>query len=336
MTASDELAIAACGLTMTYRASVREAGLRAAVGSLFHRQVRLVDAVRALDLEVHHGEMVGFLGPNGAGKTTTMKMLAGVLHPSGGDARVLGYTPWRRQDTYLRRIALVRGSRPLDAPIDLTVLDALRFQQLVYEVPDHDFRVNLGLLSELLDLGHLLSRQLRGLSLGERMRAGLANSLLYRPQVLFLDEPTLGLDVTATAAVRRFFAEYRAQTGATILLTSHYMADVASLCRRVVLIDSGQLRYDGELSSLAARLAPWKILTVALPDGTHPPAWSSFGERLDGDGGDGRVRLRVPRHDTAAVTARLLAELDVADLSVEDPPLEAVMDQLYRDGTTTA
>jgi ABC-type uncharacterized transport system ATPase subunit len=320
--------VEACGLTMTYRAPVREAGLRAAVGSLFRREYREVAAVRSLSFAVGPGEVVGFIGPNGAGKTSTLKMLSGVLHPTGGEANVLGFVPWRREYAFLRRIAFIRGSRPIGGPPELTVLDALRFQRLVYEVPEAEFRRNVGELTELLALGPLLGRQVRALSLGERMRAGLASSLLYRPRVLFLDEPTIGLDVSATAVVRRFVAAYAEQTGASVLLTSHYVADVETLCRRVLLIDQGALRYDGDLAGLVARLTPWKIVKVAVAE--PDVDWGRFGEVVSTEGG--RVSLRVPRDEVPAVTGRLLSELSVADLAVEEAPLESVIDRAYREG----
>jgi ABC-2 type transport system ATP-binding protein len=349
-----DVAIVAQELSMTYRAPLRQAGLGAAARSLFRRQYRSVEAVRAVTFRVHPGEVVGFLGPNGAGKTTTLKLLSGVLHPTAGGARVLGRVPWRREHAHLRQIAFVRGSRPIGAPPELTVLDALRFQRLVYEVPEGDFRRQLEELVALLGLAPLLQRQVRALSLGERMRAGLATALVYRPRVLFLDEPTIGLDVSATAAVRRFVAEYARRTGATVLLTSHYMADVQALCRRVLLIDGGRLRYDGALDALSARLAPWKLLRVALTDpgaapGTDSGApdggpgavggpggadWSRFGELVAVEGG--RVSLRVARADVPSVTARLLAELPVADLAVEEAPLESVIDRAYRGDTDGA
>ena len=264
------------GLGMTYRAPVREAGLRAALRSVVHREYRTIDAVSELTFDLRAGEVVGFIGPNGAGKTTTMKILSGILHPTAGEARVLGYLPWRRQRAYLKEIALVRGSQPIAGPAELTVMDSLRYQQLLYEVPRSDFRTTVDELIDILDLKPLLDRQVRALSLGERMRAGLATTLIYRPKVLFLDEPTIGLDVSAAAALRRFIADYAVRTGATVLLTSHHMVDVESLCRRVILIDRSRIRYDGALSSLAA-------------------------------------------------------DLSLADLAVEDPPLDVVLDRFYRD-----
>jgi ABC-2 type transport system ATP-binding protein len=316
-------------LEMTYRAPVRQEGLRAAVGSLFRREYRVIGAVRRISFELEAGEVVGFIGPNGAGKTTTLKILSGILHPTSGEVGVLDYVPWKREREFLRRIAMVRGSRPIGGPSEITVLDSLRFQQLIYEVPDDDFKRNLSELVGMLDLSPLLGRQVRALSLGERMRAGLATSLLYRPRVLFLDEPTIGLDVTAVGMMRRFIAHYACHTGATILLTSHYMADVETLCKRILLIDKGTLRYDGDLEGLSATLSPYKLLRVQVSDGAGVE-WDSFGDVVEAE--EGKASLRIRREKVPGTTARLLAELPVSDLSVEDPPLESVMDRVYREG----
>jgi ABC-type uncharacterized transport system ATPase subunit len=317
------------GLAMTYRAPVRADGLGAAVRSLFRREYREIAAVRDLSFTLEAGEIVGFIGPNGAGKTTTLKMLSGILHPTRGSAQVLGCVPWWRERAFLRQIAMIRGSQPIGGPGELTVLDSLQFQQLIYEVSAGDFRANLATLTELLDLGPLLERQVRALSLGERMRAGLALSLLYRPRVLFLDEPTIGLDVSAVELLRRFIADYSRTMGATILLTSHYMADVERLCQRIILIDHGRLAYDGDLARLTATLSPYKLVTVVVAGGARP-AWRNYGEVLKAE--HGKVSLRVHRQAVPAVTARLLAELPVADLAVEEPPLESVIDRVYREG----
>lgn len=320
------------GLSMTYRAPVRPPGLRAAFASLFHREYREIRAVRDISFDLDPGEVVGFIGPNGAGKTTTMKILSGILHPTAGDVCVLGHVPWQRRPGFLKQIALIRGSQPIGGPVELTVLDSLRYQQLLYEVPERGFQENLTELASLLELEPLLTRQVRALSLGERMRAGLALSLVYRPRVLFMDEPTLGLDVTAATAVRGFIAGYAARTGATVLLTSHYMADVESLCRRIVLIDEGTLRYDGDLGALSARLSPYKLVRISAAAGAGG-SWDEI-ERMGDvvESGQGRVALRVPRGEVPAVTARLLAELPIIDLAVEEPPLESVIDRVYRKG----
>lgn len=320
-------------LEMTYRAPVRTAGLRAAMRSLVHREMREIPAVRGVSFQVEEGEIVGLLGPNGAGKTTTLKILSGILHPTGGSVSVLGYQPARREAALLRQIAMVRGSRPLSAPGELTVHDVLAFQQVIYEVEDDAFRRNLALLDDVLGLSGLLERQVRALSLGERMRAGLALSLVYRPRVLFLDEPSIGLDVVATTELRRFIADYGRETGATIILTSHAMGDVESLCKRVVLIDRGTLGYDGDIVALSRTLFPVKLLTVSLAREGMPDLAAYPGVEVTAAEGN-QLSLRVPRAEVPQVTARLLTDsaLEVVDLTVSDPPLEMVIDRVYRQG----
>ncbi|GAB3831241.1 ATP-binding cassette domain-containing protein [Kribbella italica] len=314
---------------MTYRAPVRGSGWKATLGSVFNRQYKDVPAVQNISFGLSPGEVVGFIGPNGAGKTTTMKILSGLLHATSGQVRVLGHSPWQRRTDFLRRIAFIRGSQPVGGPQELTVLDTLQYQRLLYEVPLTQYEENLDELTEMLDLGELLERQLRALSLGEKMRAGLALSLLYRPEVMFLDEPTLGLDVTGATTMRRFVAQYAEQTGATVLLTSHYMADVSTLCPRLVLIDKGTIRYDGKLDELAAKLSPYKLLRITAP-GADEQRLRAAGELVEH--ADGTWVIRVPRAEVARTTAALLTDLDVADLSVEEAPLEVVIDQAYREG----
>jgi ABC-type uncharacterized transport system ATPase subunit len=316
-------------LCMTYRAPVRGSGWRATLGSVFNRQYKDVPAVENISFDLRPGEVVGFIGPNGAGKTTTMKILSGLLHATSGRVRVLGHSPWQRRTDFLRRIAFIRGSQPVGGPQELTVLDSLQYQRLLYEVPLAQYEQNLDELTAMLDLGDLLERQLRALSLGEKMRAGLALSLLYRPEVMFLDEPTLGLDVTGATTMRRFVAQYAEQTGATVLLTSHYMADVSSLCPRLVLIDKGTIRYDGKLDALAAKLSPYKLLRITAP-GADEQRLRDAGELVEH--ADGTWVIRVPRADVARTTASLLTDLEVADLSVEEAPLEVVINQAYREG----
>ena len=325
--------ILAQGLSRSFRAPVREAGVRAAFAALLRPRYREVQAVDSISFRVEPGEVVGFIGPNGAGKTTTLKMLSGILHPSSGSAEVLGFTPWRRDNRYLKQIAMIRGSRPLSAPDVQTTMDAFRFQRIVYDVPESDFRRNLDELVALLDIERLLDRQLRGLSLGEKMRCGLAHKLLYRPRILFLDEPTIGMDATGTAVVRRFIADYARTTGATILLTSHYMADVETLCRRIILIDKGQLRYDGDLAGLATTVSPYKLIRIALSEPNGSRDWTGFGHDVEVvESTNGTIALRVRRQDVPTVATRLLTELSIVDLSVENPPLESVIDQVYREG----
>jgi ABC-2 type transport system ATP-binding protein len=275
------------------------------------------------------GEIVGFLGPNGAGKTTTLKMLAGLLHPTGGSARVLGCTPWERQPDYLRSITLVMGQRNRLA-WDIPAADSFLLAQAVYRLGDAEYKQTLDELDELLELGPLLRKPVRNLSLGERMKCELAAGLLHRPRVLFLDEPTIGLDLTAQARIRGFLREYNRRTGATLLLTSHYMADVTALCERIIIIHHGKLKYDGALTDLSRRIAPVKLIGVALAEGAAADL-SRFGTLVPSENGDGKQLLQVPAADVAAITARLLSELPVHDLTIEDPPIEAVIERAFQE-----
>lgn len=316
-------------LSMTYRVPVRQEGLGAALRSLIHRSYRELAAVSDVSFDLYAGEIVGFIGPNGAGKTTTLKILSGILHPTGGDVDILGFRPWKRQSAFLRRIAIIRGSQPIGGPVELTVMDSLRLQQLIYEVDDSAFKRNLGQLDAMLNLGTLFDRQIRALSLGERMRCGLALHLIYRPAVLFLDEPTIGMDASVVETTRQFIATYCQETSATTLLTSHYMADVEQLCRRVILLDKGTVRYDGDLCTLSERLSPFKILRVSIA-GAKAADLASFGDVVEGE--DGTYEIRVGRRDVPTVTARLLADFPVSDLAVVEPSLERVIDRAYRTG----
>jgi ABC-2 type transport system ATP-binding protein len=320
-------------LTKVYRVHERDAGLGAALRSLVSRRYRDVRAVEGVSFDVAAGEVVGFLGPNGAGKTTTLKMLSGLLYPTVGEARVLGHVPWRREKEYLRRISMVMGNRS-QLIWDIPAIDSFRVNQAIYRIPDAQYQQILAELTELLDLGALLNKQVRALSLGERMKCELAASLLHRPSVLFLDEPTIGVDVTMQSRIRRFIAEYNRLHGATIILTSHYMADVTALCRRVIVIHHGRILYDGGLDSLVERMAPFKLIEIDLerePDGLDP---GRYGELIRREGQ--KLALRVPKAETPAVTARLLAELPVLDLSVEDPPIEEVIDRVFQEPGVTS
>lgn len=317
-------------LSKTYRVPERAPGLGASLRSLVRKEYRDVPAVRGVSFTIEPGEMVGFIGPNGAGKTTTLKILAGLLHPSGGHVQVAGFTPWERSPVYLRRIAMVLGNKS-QLMWDIPALDTFRVLGEMYGVPPAVQRETVAELSELLDLQELLQRPVRNLSLGERMKCELVAALLHRPAVLFLDEPTLGLDVSMQRRLRRFIASYNRRSGATVILTSHYMADVAELCERVLLIHQGRLLYDGPLAALGAQLAPFKLIRVTtageLNGGQGLPASVHVVAREKG-----RLTVRVPRVETAAVTAALLRTLPVVDLAVEDPPLEAVIDRVYQEG----
>lgn len=321
-------AIAVARLTKTYFVPEREAGMRAALRSLVRRKHRAVHAVDQVSFDIQPGEVVGFLGPNGAGKTTTLKMLAGLLHPTRGEAQVLGFTPWTRDKRFLRQITLVMGNRN-QLSWDLPASDSFDLQRAVYRVPEAEFRRTRDEFVELLDLGPLMRKPVRNLSLGERMKMEIAGALLHRPQVLFLDEPTIGLDVTMQKRIRAFVAAYNQRYNATVLLTSHYMADVVALCKRVIVIHHGQILFDGGLAGLVGRFSAYKTIGVQLDDVTVDLA--AYGEVVER--GEGRVSLQVPKAEASRVTARLLADLPVGDITIEDPPIEDVIERVFAQET---
>lgn len=319
--------IRASGLSKTYRISEKQPGLAGTIQHLLRRRHRDVLAVDGISFTIEPGEIVGFLGPNGAGKTTTLKMLTGLIHPSGGELEVAGHQPFRRQARFLRQITLVMGNRQ-QLIWDLPALDSLRVNAAVYGIAEAEALRRIGQLAEMLELGQELRRPMRKLSLGQRMKAELLAALLHEPAVLFLDEPTLGLDVNAQARVRDFLADYNRRTGATVLLTSHYMGDITALCPRVLLIHQGQLFHDGSLADLTQRLAPCRQVRLELAD-LHPPeAFAGFGQ-LEAHQGH-LVRLLVPRAQLAQQVAALLERFAVVDLEVSDPPVEELIGGLFR------
>ena len=319
--------IRASGLSKTYRISEKQPGLAGTIQHLLRRRHRDVLAVDGISFTIEPGEIVGFLGPNGAGKTTTLKMLTGLIHPSGGELEVAGHQPYRRQARFLRQITLVMGNRQ-QLIWDLPALDSLRVNAAVYGIAEAEAQRRIGQLAEMLELGQELRRPMRKLSLGQRMKAELLAALLHEPAVLFLDEPTLGLDVNAQARVRDFLADYNRRTGATVLLTSHYMGDITALCPRVLLIHQGQIFHDGSLADLTQRLAPCRQVRLELAD-LHPPeAFAGFGQ-LEAHQGH-LVRLLVPRAQLAERVAALLERFAVVDLEVSDPPVEELIGGLFR------
>ena len=317
-------AILVRNLSKTYLVPEREPGLSAALKSLVRRRSREVHAVSEIGFEVRPGEIVGFLGPNGAGKTTTLKMLSGLLCPSAGTVRVLDHTPSLREKAFLRQITLVMGQRN-QLVWDIPVSDSLERNRAIYRLPADLFRETLRELVELLEIGELLTKPVRNLSLGERMKCEIAVALLHRPAVLFLDEPTIGLDVTMQRRIRNFIGDYNRRYGATVLLTSHYMADVEALCKRVIVIHRGRILFDGLLDDLVRRFSPHKTIVVELE--SEAADLRAYGEVIGVEGC--RVTLRVPKAETAAVTSRILSNLPVIDLTVEDPPIEEVIEQVF-------
>ena len=320
-------------LTKTYRVYQKNEGLFASLRGLFHRKYRHVEAVRAINLEVERGEFVAFLGPNGAGKTTTLKLLSGVINPTDGTAKVLGHVPWKRDNDYRRRFALVMGQKN-QLWWDLPANESFRLHQQIYRIPLPDFHRTLDELTQLLGVHDLLGQPVRELSLGERMKMELIAALLHSPDVLFLDEPTIGLDVVAQHSIQKFLKQYQQERQVTILLTSHYMKDVAALCHRVVVIAQGRIEYDGSLSGIVDQFSGHKIVTLAFSEDRMPEDLASYGEVLEVM--DPKAKLKIARADVTEALAKLLANHAVEDVSVEDPPLEDVIAKVFSSLTVAA
>ncbi len=313
-------------LAKSYQIYQKQEGLRASVAGLFCREYREVRAVRGIDLRVEQGEFVAFLGPNGAGKTTTLKLLSGVINPTSGTARVMGHVPWHRENAYRRRFALVMGQKN-QLWWDLPAQESFRLHQQIYRIDPAEFDRVRDELVDLLDVRHLLAQPVRELSLGERMKMELTAALLHSPDVLFLDEPTIGLDVIAQHNIQKFLRHYQEHRKITILLTSHHMKDVAALCRRVVIIAQGQIMYDGSLTGIIDRFSGHKVLTLLFGDGKMPSDLARYGEVLEIV--EPKVKLQVDRNVIAEVLSSVLANHTIEDISVEDPPLEEVIAEMF-------
>ena len=321
-----DAAISARGLSKRFSVPASKPGLAGAFRHFFVRKHRTIDAVTGIDFDVEPGCIVGFLGPNGAGKTTALKMLTGLIEPTAGGARVLGHRPFDRDHRWLRRITLVMGNKQ-QLIWDLPARDSLRINAAVYDIDDHTARHRVAELAEMLDVDEEINQPVRKLSLGQRMKVELLAALLHRPEVLFLDEPTLGLDVSAQMAVRGFLREYNRMTGATILLTSHYMADIEALAGRVLVIDHGALRFDGPLSELVQRHAKKRELHLTFTGEVAQETLAPLGDVVEN--ALGHARIVVDKDRVPAAIERALQTIAVSDLSIADPPLEAVMVKLF-------
>jgi len=313
-------------LTKSYRVYQKKEGLLESVRGLFHRDYKTIEAVRGISLRVEPGEFVAFLGPNGAGKTTTLKLLSGVIYPTSGTASVMGFVPWKRDMEYRRRFALVMGQKN-QLWWDLPAQESFRLHQQIYAIDRTSFDSNLSARTSLLDVQKLLGRPVRELSLGERMKMELIAALLHSPDVLFLDEPTIGLDVIAQRNIQQFLKHYQEERQITILLTSHYMKDVSALCQRVVVIAQGGLQYDGSLSGIIDSFSGSKVIQLQLGIEQAASGLERFGEILKTD--MPRVSIRVPRANVSRVLAEILNTYTVDDVAVEDPPLEEVIASLF-------
>ncbi len=314
-------------LCKQFRVPRREAGLGAALRALFRRQYTTVEAVRELSFSLGAGERVGFLGPNGAGKTTTLKMLSGLLYPSSGAVQVAGHVPAQRAPEFLRSISLVMGQKR-QLSWDLPAVDTFEFNRVVFDIDARDYRRRLDELVSLLAVGEVMRRPVRQLSLGERMKCELVAALLHAPRLLFLDEPTIGMDVAMQLSIREFVRRYHVEHGATVILTSHYMEDVAALCPRILVIDGGQLRFDGSIEALTRRIRPLRRASVRADSLPSAEALAGMGRVVEVEGG--RLVLDVEPARVPAVVQALIALPGAQDLVVQDAPLEEVMRELFR------
>jgi ABC-2 type transport system ATP-binding protein len=321
------------GLRKHYRVHRREPGLAAALRSVFRRRYEWVKAVDGIDFAVAPGERVGFLGPNGAGKTTTLKILAGLLYPTQGEVQVAGHLPQRRETAFLQQITLVMGQKQ-QLIWDLPPSETFALNRAIYDIPRPQFEETVRELTQLLELGDLVGKPTRQLSLGERMKCELAAALLHRPKVLFLDEPTIGLDVSMQATVRTFVKAYNERFGATVLLTSHYMDDVVALCPRVIVIDRGRLIYDGDLRELVHRVRPDKRVVIRLGREVAKAELARFGQLVSVS--ETQAVVQIAAEEVSSAVGRILSGLPVVDLTVEDPPLEEVMSELFRSSRAAA
>jgi ABC-2 type transport system ATP-binding protein len=315
-------------LTKAFRTYKKQPGFAGAVRGLFHRQYEQTLAVNDVSFKIEPGELVGFLGPNGAGKTTTLKMLAGLLYPTGGAAKVLGHTPWERHDDYRRQFALVLGQKN-QLWWDLPARESLELNAKIYGIEKSRFEKTVGDMTELLGVKDKLNVSVRELSLGERMKMELIASLLHQPKVLFLDEPTIGLDVTSQKTVRDFIRRHNAEQKTTILLTSHYMADIQELCERVIIIDHGKLFFDGKLSEIVDRFADFKLVTIQCEKAKNCPAENllRYGEVVEQT--DDAIKFKVKRDRVITTCKALLDDLPVRDIDIQEVPIEDVIRQIF-------
>src|SRR5256886_3295762 len=321
-------AIEVSGLTKAFRTYKKQPGFAGAVKGLFRRQYEQTLAVKDVSFTIEPGELVGFLGPNGAGKTTTLKMLAGLLYPTSGSARVLGYVPWQRDDGYRRQFALLLGQKN-QLWWDLPARESLELNARIYGIPKDSFERTVAEMTALLAVNDKLNVMVRELSLGERMKMELIASLLHQPKILFLDEPTIGLDVVSQKTVREFLRHHNATRKTTIVLTSHYMADIQELCQRVIIIDRGTIFFDGRLSEVLDRFADFKLITIQCDGGGRcgSEKLNKYGEVVEHS--QAAIKLKIKRDRVISVCKALLDELPVSDIDIQEVPIEDIIRQIF-------
>ncbi|MBI2011976.1 ATP-binding cassette domain-containing protein [Candidatus Daviesbacteria bacterium] len=312
-----------------YKVHQKEPGLIGSIKSFFSRKYYDVKAVENVSFTIDEGELIGFIGPNGAGKTTTLKVLSGLLYPTSGDVSVLGYEPFKRQSEFQKQFSLVMGQKN-QLWWDLPPWESFILNKEIYEIPEEQFKKTVEELSRMLEITDILKIQVRKLSLGQRMKAELVAALLHNPKVLFLDEPTIGLDVLAQKKMRDFIKEYNLKFNATIILTSHYMGDVRELCNRVIIIDKGQILYDGLLDDIVQKFAPYKVIKADLEKEVDEKKLSGVGEVKEYR--DLQVIIHVPKDEASKKAAKLLGKFPVADLTIEDPPIEDIIRTVFSKG----
>lgn len=316
-------------LSKVYRVYRKREGLLASLSGLFHRESKEVRAVAGISFRIEEGEMVAFLGPNGAGKTTTLKMLSGLITPTGGEASVLGFVPWKRENAYRRRFSLVMGQKN-QLWWDLPAQESFRLHKEIYRIDAVNFRRRLDELTDLLEVGNLVSQPVRELSLGERMRMELIAALLHSPDVLLLDEPTIGLDVVSQRRVQEFLKYYQTRQRITVMLTSHYMKDVEALCKRAVIINEGEIIHDGPLAEIVDRFSHHKVIGLQFAGSSIPENLEQFGTVVERQ--PPRAKLEVPRNRIPEILAGLLARYNIEDVVVQERPLEEVIAELFTNG----
>ena len=313
-------------LTKIYKVPQKNPGIGQTLKSFFHRKYKETKAVDNISFKIEEGELVGFIGPNGAGKTTTLKVLSGLLYPTSGEISVLGFIPWQRKSNFQKQIVFVAGQKN-QLWWDLPAYETFLLNKEIYEVSDKDFRQRIDYLSQILDIGDLLKTQVKKLSLGQRMKAELVAALIHQPKVLFLDEPTIGLDIIAQKNMHDFIKDYNQKFNATIILTSHYMDDVEKLCERVIIINSGKIIYDGKLSKIVTKFAKNKIISLDFTKEIDKENLKEYGTIINFDFSN--AKIEVERNRVADVTGQLLKRLPINDLSIEEPPIEEIIRLIF-------
>lgn len=313
-------------LSKHYRVYRKKEGLAASIRGLFHRDYSEVKAVDGVSFQIEQGEMVAFLGPNGAGKTTTLKLLSGLIYPTAGEATVLGFTPWDRVNEYRRRFSLVMGQKN-QLWWDLPAQESFRLHKEIYRIENDTFNKRVDELTELLEVQKLVGQPVRELSLGERMRMELIAALLHGPEILLLDEPTIGLDVVSQRRVQEFLRYYQQERKITVVLTSHYMKDVEALCKRAIIINGGVVKHDGPLADILDRFSKHKIIDLQFAGAEVPNGLDQYGTVLEST--PPRVKLQVPRKQIPEILTRLLSQYNIEDVGVQERPLEEVIAELF-------